>query len=154
MEAANGFLRTHWIPYHNQNFTVAAEQSGTAFVPYAGSDLNKIFSHQEERVVGNDNTVSFGKLSLQIQRQTFRFSMARCRVLVCQHLDRTLSFYCGPHVLGRYNTQGEILSAVKSARRRIRAGLGEVTGLRSGVFTFPKTRTSVLTVTLSARAGD
>jgi transposase len=121
MEAANDFLRTHWIPYHNQTFTVVAQQSGTAFVPYPGSDLNKIFSHQEERVVGNDNTVSFGKLSLQIQPQTFRFSMARCRVLVCQHLDRTLSLYYGPHVLGRYNAQGEILSSIKSARRRRKA---------------------------------
>ena len=121
MEAANDFLRSHWIPYHNQNFTVVAQQSGTAFVPYPGSDLNKIFSHQEERVVGNDNTVTFGKLSLQIQPQTFRFSMARCRVLVCQHLDGTLSLYYGPHVLGRYNTQGEILSSIKSARRRRKA---------------------------------
>ena len=121
MEAANDFLRSHWIPYHNQNFTVVAQQSGTAFVPYPGSDLNKIFSHQEERVVGNDNTVTFGKLSLQIQPQTFRFSMARCRVLVCQHLDGTSSLYYGPHVLGRYNTQGEILSSIKSASRRRKA---------------------------------
>jgi transposase len=121
MEAANAFLCTEWIPYHNQTFTVKAAQSGTAFVPYAGSDLDKIFSHQEERVVANDNTVSFGKLSLQIQPQTFRFSMARCRVLVCQHLDLTLSLYYGPHVLGRYNPQGEILSSLKSARRRRKA---------------------------------
>jgi transposase len=121
MEAANAFLCTQWIPYHNQTFAVKAAQSGTAFVPYAGSDLYKIFSHQEERVVANDNTVSFGKLALQIQPQTFRFSMARCRVLVCQHLDGTLSLYYGPHLLGRYNAQGEILSAVKSPRRRRKA---------------------------------
>ena len=121
MEAANAFLCTEWIPYHNRTFTVKAAQSGTAFVPYTGSDLDKIFSHQEERVVANDNTVSFGKLSLQIQPQTFRFSMARCRVLVCQHLDGTLTLYYGPHRLGRYNAQGEILSPGKSARRRRKA---------------------------------
>lgn len=121
MEAANAFLCTEWIPYHNQTFAVQAAQSGTAFVPYAGSDLDKIFSHQEERVVANDNTVSFGKLSLQIQPQTFRFSMARCRVLVCQHLDGTLSLHYGPHLLGRYNAQGGSLSALKSARRRRKA---------------------------------
>ena len=121
MEAANAFLWTQWIPYHNQTFAVKAAQSGTAFVPYVGSGLDKIFSHQEERVVANDNTVSFGKLALQIQPQTFRFSMARCRVLVCQHLDGTLSLYYGPHLLGRYNAQGEILSAVKSPRRRRKA---------------------------------
>ena len=96
---------------------IAAQQSGTAFVPYQGSELEKIFSHQEERVVGNDNTVTFGKLSLQIQPQTFRFSMARCRVLVCQHLDETLSVYHGPHLLGRYDARG-ILIKRPSARRK------------------------------------
>jgi transposase len=121
MPAANEFLRKHWIGYHNRHFTVPAQQPGTAFVPYTGSELTKIFSHQQERVVGNDNTVTVGKLCLQIQPQAFRFSMARCRVLVCQHLDGTLSLYYGPHVLGRYDAQGDILSSIKSARRRRKA---------------------------------
>jgi len=115
MAAANEFLRRVWIPYHNRNFTVEAQQSGTAFVPYAGKELNKIFSHQEPRMVGNDNTVQFGKLSLQIEPQTFRFSMAKCRVLVCQHLDKTISVYYGPHVLGRYQSNGELLRRGKKA---------------------------------------
>lgn len=118
MEAANEFIRKYWIDYHNQHFTVTPQQSGTAFVPYAGSDLNKIFSHQEERVVGNDNTVTFGKLCLQIQPQTFRFSMARCRTLVCRHLDGTLSVYYGPHLLGRHSAQGEILLPAAAPRRK------------------------------------
>jgi len=121
IQAANEFLRKYWIGYHNRHFTVPAQQPGTAFVPYTGSELNKIFSHQQERVVGNDNTIRVGKLCLQIQPQAFRFSMARCRVLVCQHLDETWSLYYGPHVLGRYNAQGEILSSVPAARRRRKA---------------------------------
>lgn len=115
MAAANDFLRRQWIPYHNRNFTVAAQQSGTAFVPYAGKELNKIFSHQEQRIVGNDNTVRIGKLSLQIEPQTFRFSMAKCRVLVCRHLDETITVYYGPHVLGRYQANGELLRRGKRA---------------------------------------
>jgi hypothetical protein len=110
MEAANDFLRKKWIRCHNSHFTVPAGQTGSAFVPYVGRDLNKIFSYQEERVVGNDNTVSFGKVLLQIQPQTFRFSMAKCRVLVCQHLDETISLFYGPHLLGRYDEQGEALT--------------------------------------------
>jgi transposase len=51
-EAGNRFLRDYWIRNHNRKFTVAAEQAGTAFVPYQGWELDKIFSHQEERVVG------------------------------------------------------------------------------------------------------
>lgn len=117
VEAANEYLRQEGIADHNRRFAVPAEQEGTAFVPYVGSDLNKIFSHQEERLVGNDNTVTFTNLSLQVQPQTFRFSMAKCRVLVCQHLDTTISLYYGPHLLGRYNAQGELL-VPKSQRNR------------------------------------
>ena len=121
LAAANQFLQDYWIAYHNKNFTVPAQQEGTAFVPYWGADLNKIFSIQEERVIGNDNTVTFGKLSLQIEPQTFRYSLARCRVLVCQHLDGTLSLYYGPHLLGRYQATGGLLTAGKAQRRKKRA---------------------------------
>ncbi|MBI4444808.1 MAG: hypothetical protein HY645_02765 [Acidobacteria bacterium] len=110
LNPANAFLRDHWIPYHNRHFRVPAPDQGTAFVPYAGAALPKIFSHQEERIVKNDNTVTFGSLTLQIAPQKFRFSMARCRALVCRHLDETLSLYCGPHLLGCYRAQGEPLS--------------------------------------------
>ncbi len=115
---ANQFLRESWIPLHNQKFTVAAQQSGSAFVPYAGSDLDKIFSYQVERVVGQDNTVTLGKLTLQVVPQTFRFSLAKCRTLVCRHLDDTISLYYGPHLLGRYSSTGELLKAPSARRRR------------------------------------
>jgi transposase len=121
MAAANEFLRKQWIPYHNRTFTVAAQQIGTAFVPYAGTALNKIFSHQEERIVGNDNTVKFGKVSLQIEPQSFRFSMAKCRVLVCQHLDNTISVYYGPHLVGSYQANGDAIKAECVPRRRKKA---------------------------------
>ena len=121
MAAANEFLRKEWIPFHNQTFTVAAQQCGTAFVPYVGKDLKKIFSHQEERIVGNDNTITFGKLSLQIEQQKFRFSMAKCRALVCQHLDDTISVYYGPHLVGSYKANGEPVGAECISRRRKKA---------------------------------
>jgi len=121
LEAANEFLERHWIRYHNSHFTVPASQEGTAFVPYAGRDLHKVFSHQEERVVGNDNNVAFGKVQLQIQPQAFRFSMAKCRVLVCQHLDETISLYYGPHLLGRYDRSGEALLPAEGRQRKPKA---------------------------------
>jgi len=121
MAAANEFLLKEWIPFHNRTFVVAAQQPGTAFVPYAGKDLRKIFSHQEERIVGNDNTVTFGKVSLQIEPQKFRFSMAKCRVLICQHLDDTISIYYGPHLMGSYQANGKLISAEGLSRRRKKA---------------------------------
>lgn len=108
LEAANDFLRQDWPELHNASFRVEAEQTGTAFLPYPGRDLEKIFSQQQERVVDNDNTVRFEGRCLQIPQQTFRFSLARCRVLVCQHLDQTLSVHYGHHVLGNYNADGQI----------------------------------------------
>lgn len=106
VEAANQYLAEVYLPRHNAKFRVAAGQSGTAFVPNH-SDLDKIFSHQSERVVGNDNTISIGKRRLQIDQQTFRFSMARCRVLVCEHLDGRISLHYGPHGVGRYDAKGQ-----------------------------------------------
>ena len=38
--------------------------------------------------------------------------MARCRVLLCQHLDQTMSVHYGPHLLGRYDAAGQILQLV------------------------------------------
>jgi transposase len=115
-EAANRFLERTWIGYHNRTFSVPAQQSGTAFVPYPGGDLDKIFSLQQERVVGNDNTVRYDNLSLQIESQTFRYSLARCRVLVCRHLDGTLSLYYGQHQVGRYDGSGQALAAASQRR--------------------------------------
>jgi transposase len=105
LEAANRFLASRWLSIHNHKFTVAAQQS------YRPPGLNdKIFSIQQERVVGNDNTVRFENLTLQIESQSFRYSLARCRVRVCRHLDGTLSVYYGQHRLGRYDATGALLA--------------------------------------------
>lgn len=109
IDEANEFLARYLIT-HNQKFSVAATEEGTAFVPYRGTDLEMIFSKHHERVVGNDNNIIFGKLRLQIERQTFRFSMAKCRVLVCEHLDGTISVHYGPHLLGTYSRDGQRLT--------------------------------------------
>jgi transposase len=109
VEGANEFLRQDWITLHDENFSVEAEQDGTAFLPYTGTELEKIFSQQHERMIDNDNTVRYDNRCLQIPQQTFRFSMARCKVLVCEHLDRTLTVHYGHHVLGRYDAAGQAL---------------------------------------------
>ena len=116
VEAANDFLRQGWVDLHDASFSVKAEQTGTAFLPYPGTDLDKIFSQQHSRVVDNDNTVRFEGRCLQIPQQTFRFSLARCQVLVCEHLDQTLSVHYGHHVLGRYNATGQILQLTRQSR--------------------------------------
>lgn len=126
VEAANEFLATDWMAIHDAAFSVEAEQTGTAFLPYTGTELEKIFSQQHDRVVDNDNTVRYDNRCLQIPQQTFRFSLARCRVLVCEHLDQTLSVHYANHMLGRYDAAGQSLGLTaprKPTRHAHRAGL-------------------------------
>src|SRR5688572_14455641 len=113
VEAANEFLRSDWIAIHDASFAIEAQQPGTAFLAYPAKDLDKIYSQQHERVVDNDNTVRYEDRCLQIPQQTFRFSLARCHVLVCEHLDTTISLHYGPHRLGSYDSQGRLLTIPK-----------------------------------------
>jgi transposase len=110
VEDANAFLPQWIVTEHNRRFTVKPQQQGTAFVPYVGSELDKIWSHQQERIVDNDNTVCYDNLRLQLAQQNFRFSLARCRVLVCRHLDQSITLHYGPHLLGRYDVNGNLRS--------------------------------------------
>ncbi len=120
LEAANVFLREHYIAEFNRRFQVVAAQPGSAFVPYRGTnqDLERIFSLHFERTVNRDNTVSFQNLTLQIEPVRWRGTLAGCAVTVHQHLDGTLSLSYGPHSLGRYDERGIPMSHAKLAAGR------------------------------------
>ncbi len=115
LAAANAFLTSTWVPVHNQSWTVAPAGEGTAFVPYTGGQLERICAVQHDRVVGNDNCVTFGRQRLQIPQASWRYSFAKCRVKVYEHLDGTLSIGHGPHTLGRYDAQGRLLAPASQA---------------------------------------
>jgi transposase len=118
VEAANAFLREHYIAEFNRRFQVEAAQAGSAFVPYRGKNLERIFSLQFERTVNRDNTVSFQNLGLQIEPVRWRGTLAGCTVIVHQHLDGSLSLSYGPHSLGRYNERGAPILNQKLAAGR------------------------------------
>ena len=115
LEAANRFLREHYIGEFNGRFQVAAPQRGNAFLPCPRKNLDLIFSLQFERTVNRDNTVSFQNLQLQIERVHWRGTLAGCNVMVHQHLDGTISLTHGPHRLGRYSAQGVALTSTQNA---------------------------------------
>src|SRR5262249_29684342 len=106
MEAANEFLRTIYIADFNDKFARSAEQIGTAFVPLQRQDLDRVFSIQHERIVHKDNTVRWATLSLQIEPNGLRSTMADQTVMVYEHLDQTISLGYGPHLLNRYSSSG------------------------------------------------
>ena len=118
VEAANAFLREHYIAEFNRRFQVAAVQRGSAFTACPRRDLDLIFSLQFERTVNRDNTVSFQNLNLQIERVSWKGTLAGCNVVVHQHLDGHLSLTYGPHRLGQYTAHGVPMQTAKIAARR------------------------------------
>ena len=125
VEAANDFLRRIYVAEFNQKFTVKAELAGSAFVKARGLDLELIFSIEQERVVGRDNTVSLDKRVLQIEKSKWRSSLAGCRVMVYEHADTSLSIRYGGHEVGRYCQEGKALIEAKATappRQRKRKG--------------------------------
>src|SRR3989441_422810 len=118
LEAANGFLRKHYMAEFNRRFQVRAAQPGSAFVPRRRRDLDLIWALQFERTVNRDNTVSFQNLSLQIEAVRWRATLAGCTVIVHQHLEGAITLTQGPHRLGCYSAQGVTLSDHKLGRGR------------------------------------
>jgi hypothetical protein len=117
LEAANRFLREHYIAEFNRRFQVAPAERGSAFVPCRRRDLELVFSLQFERAVNRDHTVSFQNRTLQIEPVRWRGTLAGCSVLAHQHLDGTLSLSYGPHCLGRYDATGVPLPRKASTRK-------------------------------------
>jgi transposase len=110
VEAANTYLRTTYVAEHNARFAVAAEQIGSAFVPVPGTDLAEVLCHQEERVVGNDNTVVLGRVRLQIPPSPLRAHYVRATVKVRRYQNGSHAVFHGPRCIGRYDAQGASLA--------------------------------------------
>jgi len=117
VEAANGFLREHYIAEFNAKFTVEATQKGTAFRRSSRTDLDWIFTLQSERVVAKDNTVTMAERSWQLDQSRFRNTLAGMTVTIHEHLDGKVSIRWGPHTVGRFDAHGKPLRpAAKSER--------------------------------------
>lgn len=116
LEAANGFLREHYIAEFNARFQVPAAQRGHAFVRRSSRDLDLIFALQFERTVDRDNTVSIQNLRLQIEPVRWRATLAGCSVTVHQHLDGTFTIAHGPQRVGHFGAEGVDLENEKIGR--------------------------------------
>jgi transposase len=108
MEAANRFLTQEYMARHNALFTVDASEPGSAFVPVSGVDLAEILCHQEERVVGRDNTVRFERLVLQIPPSPWRAHFVKATVRVHRYPDGRLAIFYGPRCVARYDANGAL----------------------------------------------
>jgi transposase len=109
LAAANRFIREVYLPEHNARFAVAPEQPETAFVADRAGSHQDILCVQEERVVGNDNTVRYRGLNLQIPPSPLRPHFVKARVRVHDYPDGTLAIFHGPRRLARYRADGAAL---------------------------------------------
>lgn len=97
----------------NRKFTVPAAEKGHAFVLAIGRDLDPVLAVQQERVVGKDNTVQWGRSGLADRADLLARDAGGCRLTICQHLD---GWVHGPHVVGRFSASGAPLQTLKKAR--------------------------------------
>ena len=126
LEAANAYLREHFIPDYQTQFTRPPADPASAFVPLGDAvDLDQLLADEAERVVSKDNVVSVEGLALQLAKQCGRRSCAGLRVLVRRHLTGEHTVWRGPPCLGRYDAEGRPLDgprprALKPLRPRPR----------------------------------
>lgn len=137
VEEANRFLREAYLPAHNARFAVAAEQEGSAFVAVDPAILPDILCVQEERVVGNDNTVSYGRRRLQIPPSPLRPHYVRAKVRVNDYPDATLALFHGPRCLARYGEDGSLQEQTHGRRDPLRPSspVDKATALPTGATT-------------------
>jgi transposase len=87
---ANAFLQTY-IPKFNAQFSVRAGKEGDAYVTVPSTtDLDQVFSSQEDRRVGNDFTVRFENDWYQIEKEQSSTVLRRDLVVVEKRLDGSI----------------------------------------------------------------
>lgn len=99
MAEANRFLREEFLPEHNARFAQPAESNESAFSPLNGFILDDILCIQEERVVGNDNTVRYKGHTLQLACDAYRLHYVKAKVRVHEYPDGSLAVFHGPRKL-------------------------------------------------------
>jgi transposase len=111
IEAANRWLAETYIAAYNAAFAVAPELPASAFVVDTTGAWREILCVQEQRQVGNDNTVKWRGLSLQIPPSRLRPHFVKASVCVHEYPDGTIALFLGPHRLADYDHRGAIVDS-------------------------------------------
>ena len=115
MAAANRFLRETYLPDHNRRFTSEPQEPGSAFIPWAGQNLEDILCVQVARTVNNDNTVRYKNRILQIPADAHRCHYVKARVRVHEYVNGSLAVFHGPRKLAEYWPDGRMKKKAKAA---------------------------------------
>ena len=116
MDAANRFIAEVYLPAHNARFARPPAVAESAFVGADPAQLAEILCIEEDRVVGRDNTVVFGKLRLQLPPSPIRHHYVKAKVKVRRYDDGSIAVFHGPRRIARFNPDGlENPSALRTA---------------------------------------
>jgi len=109
LEAANRFIAEVYLADHNARFACPPADPRSAFTPDRVGAWREALCVQEERVVGNDNTVRYHRLVLQLPPSPLRPHFVKARVRVHHYPDDTLAVFHGPRCLARYTSRGQLI---------------------------------------------
>ena len=115
VEQANRWIAEVYIPDHNAAFAVEAEEEGSAFVADTAGVAREILCVHEERTVGNDNTVKWNNLRLQIPPSRLRPHFVKATVRVHEYPDGRIAIFLGPHRLADFAANGAVSDTTKLA---------------------------------------
>jgi hypothetical protein len=115
VEAANDWLRDTFIADYNKRFAVAAEQEGSAFVADTLGAWREILCIQEDRMVGQDNTVKWAGLCLQLPPNRLRPHFVKAMVRVHAYPDGWPAVFWGLHRIGNHDANGIIFEPERIA---------------------------------------
>ncbi|MET4291189.1 transposase [Bradyrhizobium sp. LB8.2] len=110
VQAANVWLKAHYIAEHNAAFAIKAEQPGTAFVADKHEAWREALCVIEERTVGNDNTIAWSGRRPQLPESRLRPHFVKALVRVHAYPDGTASVFLGPHRLATFAADGHQIS--------------------------------------------
>jgi hypothetical protein len=106
VDAANSWLKAHYLAEHNAAFAIKAEQVGTAFVADRHEAWRETLCVIEERTVGNDNTIAWGGRRLQLPESRLRPHFVKAVVRLHEYPNGTVSVFLGPHRLASFAADG------------------------------------------------
>jgi len=109
MESANRYIMDVYITNHNAEFVIEAPEKESVFVPWVGSSLIDILCEQYERIVGNDNCISFEGLRLQIPADKYRCHYVKAKVRIHKYPNGQLTIFHGPRKLANYDSEGKLI---------------------------------------------
>ena len=152
--AANVWLRDVYLPSHNKLFAKAAAQPETAFVTGAtATQLRDALCVSETRIVGRDNTVTLGRLRLQLPQTPGRAHYVKANVVVRSYPDGTYAVHHGPRCIGRYDAHGHLVMVTPAGASVAPGSPPSRSGLETAALVSPPPRRPSLTAALPGAKG-